>query len=135
MVHSVCIVLVRVTVKASSRLGATEHKRTALYCKDESVAVESAARMKFNHLTLTQKDQEILSNLAGWLNDSFIQVAQSLWKKKQFPGYGVCQLCCGEERIYPDSLHTSHGHWLTVSTLGLVNDSEVMMYDSLYSTM
>lgn len=48
---------------------------------EESVAVESAAWIKFNHLTLTQKDQEILSNPFGWLNDSITRVAQSLLKK------------------------------------------------------
>ena len=110
---------------------------------EEFVAVESAVWMKFNHFTLMQKDQEILSNSAGWVNDSIIQVAQSLLKKKTVSWFwrlskytfrADTQLCCREERIYPDSPHWSW-HWMTVSTLGLANDSEAMVYDSLSSTL
>lgn len=102
---------------------------------EEYVAVEAVVCM---HLTLTQKDQEVLLNPAGWLNDCILQAAQSLWKSSslvlvasKYTFRADTQLYSAEERI----LHTCHGHWLTVSTLGLRDDGQVMVYDSLFSTV
>ena len=40
-----------------------------------------------------------------------------------------------ERREFIQILHTGHGQWLTVSTLGQAKDGEVTVYGSLYSTL
>jgi len=85
---------------------------------------------------LTCKDKSVL--LGGhWLNDDLINKAQELLKR-EFPYVGGLQpVALGmtmafsiEPGEFVQILHTGHGHWITISTIGCIHP-EVQVYDSL----
>ena len=91
---------------------------------------------------MSKADKDILLHLRAWLNDSIIHAAQVLLKNQvpvigglQEPGKG--QMCSFdiERGEFVQILHDGHGHWLMVSTIGVKNDGEVHVYDSMYSSV
>ena len=73
----------------------------------------------------------------GWLTDNIIDEAQSLLKR-QYPHLnGLQSVLLGLTLSYAiqteefiQVLHTGHGHWVTVSTIGC-REGEINVYDSL----
>ena len=94
-------------------------------------------KMWVPQLRLKQSDKEILLSRTAWLNDD-INAAQKLLKKANSSIPGLQDVCCGltmnfdvEPGEFIQILHTGHGHWNTVSTVG-VRHSEVQIFDSMY---
>ena len=99
------------------------------------------AEMWVPELGLKQSDKEILLSHTAWLNDAIINVAQKLLKKANPAVPGLQDVVCGlmmnfdvEPGEFVQILHTGHGHWNTVSTIG-VRHSEVQIFDSMYICM
>ena len=95
-------------------------------------------KMWVPQLRLKQSDKEILLSRTAWLNDDIINAAQKLLKKANPAIPGLQDVCCGltmnfdvEPGEFIQILHTGHGHWNTVSTVG-VRHSEVQIFDSMY---
>ena len=93
------------------------------------------------NLNLHQTDREILLNPTQWLTDTIINAAQQLLQK-QFPHLpGLQDVTLGQTMnfiVHPDEflqiIHSSQGHWLTVSTIGLQHP-KVQVFDSLYHSL
>ena len=92
------------------------------------------------NLQLYESDRAILEALTGWLNDALINAAQTLLKTA-FPhllglqpvelgSLGQFSVETGE---FIQILNNQHGHWLTVSTIGVTHPT-VRVYDSMLSS-
>ena len=90
-------------------------------------------------LNLHHTDKEILLSPTQWLTDTIINAAQQLLTK-QFPQLpGLQDVSLGQTMsfvVQPEEflqiVHSSQGHWLTVSTIG-VQHPQVRVFDSLYN--
>ena len=98
--------------------------------------------MKIDHLELTHSDREKLLSPVGWLNDRIVLAAQMLLKKQSPWCGGLQDTILGqtlsfqvETTEFIQILHSGFGHWLTISTLGVDGDKDVMVYDSLYPSV
>ena len=96
------------------------------------------AEMWLPELEFKQSDKEILLSYTTWLNDDIINAAQKLLKKENPAVLGLKDVVCGltmnfdvEPGEFVQILHTGHGHWNTVSTIGM-RHSEVQIFDSMY---
>ena len=76
------------------------------------------------------------------MNDNIIHAAQLLLKNQvpgidglQEPGKGQVCFFDIERGEFVQILHDGHGHWLMVSTIGVKNDGEVHVYDSMYPSV
>ena len=83
-------------------------------------------------------DTDILLNSTAWLTDTIIDAAQALLKKMT-TAKGFQPVCVGHTLLFEINtdefiqiLHCRSGHWLTVSTTGAQDPTEVFVYDSLY---
>ena len=90
-------------------------------------------------LGLTSLDRNCLLNPTSWLTDSIIDTAQKLLKEIS-PVPGLESVACGLTMTFAvqpgefiQILNTGHGHWVTVSTIGVAHPT-VHVYDSLYSS-
>ena len=90
-------------------------------------------------LGLTSLDRNCLLNPTSWLTDSIIDAAQKLLKQIS-PVPGLESVACGltmtfvvQPEEFVQILNTGHGHWVTVSTIGVAHPT-VRVYDSLYSS-
>ena len=92
--------------------------------------------MWLSNLKLLDSDKEILLNSTGWLTDAIVDAAQMLLRQ-QYPSLpGLQNVCCGlvmsydiQEGEFLHIINSGHGHWLTLSTIG-VSHPEVQVYDS-----
>ena len=92
--------------------------------------------MWLSNLKLFDSDMEILLNSTGWLTDAHDDAAQMLLRQ-QYPSLpGLQNVCCGlamsydiQEGEFLHIINSGHGHWLTLSTIG-VSHPEVQVYDS-----
>ena len=98
--------------------------------------------METKHFTLLQEDCEILLNPCGWLNSSLIAAAQILMKERyegvaglQDPCYGQCMVFKVVASGFVQILHNGKNHWLTVTNIGVQGAAEVLVYDSLYTSI
>lgn len=89
---------------------------------------------------LLDVDKECLLSPVGWITDSIVNAAQKLLQQ-QFPHIDGFQpvdlgLVCNFNIIQGEFIQILHspGHWITVSTLGLVQP-QVAVFDSAYSTV
>ena len=90
---------------------------------------------------LTESDKEILLSPTAWLTDTIVDAAQTLLRQ-QFPALpGLQSVSQGMTMSYDiqrgefvQVINTSHGHWLTISTIGLKHP-QVQVFDSLYSSI
>lgn len=107
----------------------------------ESCAVSKRACPKtwLPELKLLELDKEAILCPTGWLTDSIINAVQCLLKK-QFPNInGFQDTCLGSvynfKTLQSDFIQIlfSPGHWLTISTMGLIYPS-VAVFDSKYNT-
>ena len=85
---------------------------------------------------LSTAERDILLNPVGYLNDSIIAAAQALLKNQSISQGGfqdtVLGLTCNfqiETEEFVQILFNGHNHWLVISTVGAVDDSEVFVYD------
>lgn len=92
-------------------------------------------------LGLTKFEKNILQSSTDWLNDRIINAAQKLLRKVNPCMPGLQDVVCGrtmsfdvEPGEFLQILHDKHGHWLTISTVGLAHP-EVMIFDSLYPSI
>ena len=77
-------------------------------------------------LNLSQTDKDILLSPTAWITDSIVNAAQQLLRE-QFPQLpGLQDVSLGLTMAFDimpgeflQILHTSQGHWLTVSTTGV----------------
>ena len=90
-------------------------------------------------IKLSTADRDILLNPVGYLNDSIIAAAQDLLKNKSVSQGGfqdtVLGLTCNfqiETEEFVQILFNGRNHWLVISTVGAVDDSEVFVYDSVH---
>ena len=90
-------------------------------------------------LGLKDSDKQILLDPTGWLNDDIINAAQKLLKKANPVVPGLQSVACGltmnfviEDGEFVQILHTTQGHWNTISTIGM-KPAEVQVFDSLYT--
>ena len=91
------------------------------------------------NLGLSGSDRNCLLNPTSWLTDSIIDAAQKLVKQLS-PVPGLESVACGltmafavQPGEFVQILNTGHGHWVTVSTIGVAHPT-VCVYDSLYSS-
>ena len=90
---------------------------------------------------LTESDKEILLSPTAWLTDTIVDAAQTLLRQ-QFPALpGLQSVSQGmtmsydiQEGEFVQVINTSHGQWLTISTIGLKHP-QVQVFDSLYSSI
>ena len=90
-------------------------------------------------LELTQTDRDTLLSSIAWVTDSIVNAAQSLLKKANPRMAGFQSVALGltmsfdvEPGEFVQILHSGHGHWLTISTVG-TQHPEVQVYDSMYT--
>ena len=93
-------------------------------------------------LKLCHSDKKILLATTGWLNDQIINAAQQLLRK-QFPllsglqnvtlGLVMSFEIPGKEFI--QILHSPVNHWVTVSTIGIEESNQIILFDSKYVTL
>ena len=96
-----------------------------------------------NTLNLTEDHRRIL-NTNRWLDDKLVNASQRILAKQfkdKFEGTGLQDVgigICGNFNIetgeFIQVLHSNSNHWIVISTIG-TNNSEVMIYDSLYITV
>ena len=84
-------------------------------------------------------DRNCLLNPTSWLTESIIDTAQKVLIQIN-PIPGLESIACGPTMTFAvqpgefvQILNTGHGHWVTVSTIGVAH-STVRVYDSLYSS-
>ena len=86
------------------------------------------------NLGLSGSDRNCLLNPTSWLTDSIFDAAQKLVKQLS-PVPGLESVACGLTMAlavqFVQILNTGHGHWMTVSTIGVAHP---VVYDSLYSS-
>ena len=78
----------------------------------------------------------------GWINDDIINAAQKLLAQ-QFPyisglqnvAIGLTMSFSIQTGEFLQIIDTTHHHWITISTIGVQNPSEVRVYDSIYSSL
>ena len=78
----------------------------------------------------------------GWINDDIINAAQKLLAQ-QFPyisglqnvAIGLTMSFSIQTGEFLQIIDTTHHHWITISTIGVQNPSEVRVYDSVYSSL
>ena len=87
---------------------------------------------------LDYSHKHILLSQTAWLTDEIVNAAQRLLGKKMPTVTGFQDVVLGRTfsfNVQGDEfvqiLHDGHGHWLTISTIG-VNYPEVSVYDSMY---
>ena len=92
-------------------------------------------------LKLTVHDKDVLLNPLGWLTDNLINAAQELIRREyqavpslQDVTNGRTLSYDGEAGEFVQIVHNQHGHWLTISTIG-VNHPAVSVYDSMYRSV
>ena len=96
--------------------------------------------MKIADAQLYDSDKKILLDKTLWLSDSIITAAKTMLKNQTSVGglQNPClgKLCAFEMNLgeFIKILHNGHGHWLTVSTVGLP-DGLFNIYDSLKSSV
>ena len=96
-----------------------------------------------NTLNLTEDHRRIL-NTNRWLDDKLVNASLRILAKQfkdKFEGTGLQDVgigICGNFNIetgeFIQVLHSNSNHWIVISTIG-TNNSEVMIYDSLYITV
>ena len=97
------------------------------------------AEMWIRELGLFKVDQECLLSRSGWLTDSIINAAQKLLQMAyatsgfQSVTHGLTMTFDVTAGEFVQILHTGIGHWVTVSTIGMVHPT-VRVYDSLYTS-
>ena len=115
---------------------------TAQKEEEEQDSEDSQEWIKIGTIKLSNADKDILLHPTAWLNDNIIHAAQLLLKKQapvvgglQEPGKG--QVCAFdiERGEFIQIIHDGHGHWLMISTIGVKNDGEVHVYDSMYPSV
>ena len=111
------------------------HRATtlAITIEDCSLTSEEFEAQRVN--ALSKDDLAILAK-NGWLTDNIINAAQALLKQ-QYPhingfqnivlGFTLGYIVQTEEFV--QILHTGHGHWVTVSTIGC-KDGDINIFDS-----
>ena len=89
-------------------------------------------------LGLVQSDRDILLSPTEWLSDNIVNASQKLLKKANPRVSGLQDVACGLTMnfvVEPDEfvqiIHTGHGHWNTISTIGMKH-GEVQVFDSMY---
>ena len=78
----------------------------------------------------------------GWINDDIINAAQKLLAQ-QFPyisglqnvAIGLTMSFSIQTGEFLQIIDTTYHHWITISTIGVQNPSEVRVYDSVYSSL
>lgn len=97
--------------------------------------------VKNDLFTLTKEDKSIPDSQTTWLTDTIIDAAQKLLKQKVWLKNGFQDVCCGrtyafdiESSEFTQVLHTGHGHWITVSTIG-TQEAEALTYDSMHPSI
>ena len=90
---------------------------------------------------LDQSQKTIILSSTAWLTDDIIDAVQKLLKKKMGAKSGFQSVTLGhtlhfdvQSDQFVQILHNGHGHWLTISTIG-VRHPEVSVYDSMYPTV
>ena len=120
--------------KKAHQKGQQETFTTAIVVEDCGLPSEQCEEQWVGGLT--KKDQAIIST-NGWLTDNIVNTAQGLLKQ-QYPhinGFqnvvlGLTLSYTVQTEEFIQVLHTGHGHWVTVSTVGC-KDGEINIYDSL----
>ena len=108
------------------------------------VTIEDNNRMwvKIGKFTLKAVHKNTLIS-GEWLNDYHINCAQTLLKQ-QFPSFGGLYSMIGQgkhfKRFPKDQdalqiLFVAGNHWIAATTVNNIKDKEVLLYDSLYSTV
>ena len=94
--------------------------------------------MQIPELGLRQSDREVLLSHTAWLNDDIVNAVLKLLRKANPAVPGLQDVCCGltmnfdvEPGEFVQILHTGHGHWNTISTIGMKH-AEVQVFDSMY---
>ena len=89
---------------------------------------------------LDQSEKAILLTPTAWLTDSIIDASQKLLLQKMPSNTGFQSITLGrtlyfevQSNEFVQILHNGHGHWLTISTVGMTHP-EVCVYDSMYPT-
>ena len=107
----------------------------------ESLAVEESNQLKawIPDLSLKMRDKDILLS-SEWVSDDIVNAAHILLQKCNPILSGLQDVTCGltmhfsiERGEFVQILHDGHGHWLTISTIG-VKHPNVCVFDSLYPT-
>ena len=85
-----------------------------------------------------QAIREVLLSHTAWLNDDIVNAVLKLLRKANPAVPGLQDVCCGltmnfdvEPGEFVQILHTGHGHWNTISTIGMKH-AEVQVFDSVY---
>ena len=105
-------------------------------------SLPSSIWVKVGPHTLTTADREILAG-KHWLGDGIINAAQYLLKTESNilglqstvlgQGYRFQSIPAGKPFV--QILHVHRSHWITVTNIGCVNDSSIMVYDSAFSSL
>ena len=95
-------------------------------------------KMWIADLQLTLEDRKILYNSTLWLSDTLINAAQELLKRENSMVSGLQNVNLGmtkgfsiESGEFVQILHTGHGHWHVISTIGRAHP-EIDIFDSMY---
>lgn len=91
--------------------------------------------------TLLADDRSLLLSPTAWLNDRVVSATQFLLQKQSaIPGFQDTTLgmtlCFEIQRSeFIQILHDGHNHWLTISSIGCKSPAEILVYDSMYSSV
>lgn len=95
--------------------------------------------IKLGHFFMYKSDQTVLLNQDKWLNDNHVSCAIILLKQ-QFPDFGGLAFTLKQQSLKPIESQSLQilliygNHWVAASTVNCTSDTDILLYDSLYTT-